>query len=45
MDFQPEEEKDVSLLLSRLNRTLDKLDPKKVVLHLPVPPRAGPPVA
>jgi GGDEF domain-containing protein len=45
MDFQPEEEKDVSLLLSRLNRTLDKLDPKKVVLHLPVPPRAGPTVA
>ena len=42
MDFQPEEEKDVSLLLSRLNRTLDKLDPKKVVLHLPVPSRAAP---
>ncbi len=38
------EETDVERLLQRLHRALDRLDPKKVVLHLPLP-ETTPPVA
>jgi len=31
------EEMNVELLLTRLHRAMDRLDPKKAVLHLPLP--------
>ena len=36
------EEEDVEKLLARMNRVLDKLDPKKLVMHLPLPAAAPP---
>ena len=39
------EETDVERLLQRLHRALDRLDPKKVVLHLPLPETTPPAAA
>lgn len=39
------EEMDVEQMLQRLHRALDRLEPKKVVLHLPLPTPAPAPAA
>jgi len=36
---------DVEQMLQRLHRALDRLEPKKVVLHLPLPTPAPAPAA